>query len=308
MDITTLHPGIAAETTRLIRSNPRSIFCRGIFIPACELGDDEIPWTNVDPECCFAAIDRDELLGVAGTIFNEDALELFLLEAKRGPRFVEIAERLLHSVRDLAVQRGVTTLKLTPRQPISSAFDMMDDDWIDLLFAMGYYNEIIIGAEMRLDLEGYRIPENIAQREEALAGQGVTVRPCAVDDIAALEEFYERAPYVGTWPQLVRDVIEQVDVTYVMLALKDDVVIAYSTFFARTIETALPEYGPVLIDPDWRRRGLSSVLMARSLMQIVELDRAAQVQLSCYPSKFPVYPRQGFRFTRKYLLHATAEL
>ncbi len=64
----------------------------------------------------------------------------------------------------------------------------------------------------------------------------------------------------------------------------------------------------MLIEPGWRRRGLSSVLMARSLMQIFELERAAQVQLSCYPSKFPVYPRQGFLFTRKYLLHAIAEL
>jgi hypothetical protein len=187
MDITTLHPEIAAETIRLIRSNPRSIFCRGIFMPAGELGDAETPWTNVDPECCFAAVDQDELLGVAGTIVNNDALELFLLEAQRGSRFVEIAERLLHSVRDLAVQRGLTSLKLTPRQPVSSAFDMMDDDWIDLLFTMGYHNEIIIGAEMRVDLDGYQIPEKIARREAALAGQGVTVRPGTPGDIAALE-------------------------------------------------------------------------------------------------------------------------
>jgi len=97
MDITALHPRVAAETTRLIRSNSRSIFCRGIFRPACELGDDEMPWSNVDPECCFATVDRDQLLGVAGTIVSEDALELFLLEAEREPRSVEIAERLLHS-------------------------------------------------------------------------------------------------------------------------------------------------------------------------------------------------------------------
>ena len=43
-------------------------------------------------------------------------------------------------------------------------------------------------------------------------------------------------------------------------------------------------------------------------MQIVRLGQAGEDQLRAYPGKFPIYLRQGFEFTRKYLLHATCTL
>jgi hypothetical protein len=312
MELIQLRPEMLRYMTRLVNGSPWRIFCRGIFIPCADF--DEAAAATVfeaggaDADVSFAACDTGQLLGYVGARLMDDAVKIHLLEAVRDDRFAMVAEALLSRVQSVALDRGLTKAMIVPSQPLSSAFELKDDAAVDVLYKMGFWQNLLVAAEMRIGLDGYRVPERIIAREQALAEQGVTIRPCTPEDVPIVDAMFGGDRYGTAWGRLVSDVMDDVDPQYVMLALKDGSGVAYSTFFARTIMSGLPEYGPIFIDTRCRGMGLSSVLMGKSLMQIVALGKAKEVQLSCYPNKFPVYTRQGYHFTHKYLFGATATL
>ena len=308
MDIVKLSKEMASKMFRVIKSNPGRIFCRGIFIPCSEMIEEDVKriFDEEKIDCAFslAAFDGDVMKGFAGAVKNDDYLKIVLLECERDAEFAETAGALIKGLFSLANDAGLAELRVEPQQPLSSAFNLRDDQMIETLFTYGFYNDLTIAAEMRINLSDWSYPDRMIERKKKLAKEDIKFRPMREDD---LDEMHTLHGEGHAWMKLIKDVMD-VDTSKIVVATKGARIIAYSTFFARTIFSELPEYGPVMVDPDYRRLGLSSVLMAESLLQIKDIGKADEVQLSCYPNKFPVYPRQGFHFTHKYLFHATAKI
>jgi GNAT superfamily N-acetyltransferase len=308
MDLRTIRRDDISAIADLMRQSPWRVFCRGICVPCHDLNEDDVREAfeqGVIEEAWSMAAEIDgELVGFVAAARRDEQVDLFLFEARRDERFVATMEAMLAALQQKARDAGINRIEILPKQPLSTTVDFKDDALIDVVFKMGFWHVAVVAAEMRIDLAGYAPPSNVAKRERALATNGVIVRPCTDADMPALLRLWEPkdAPYV-TWRRLVMDVVQQVGPRYVVLAMHDSNVVGYATFFARTIHSVLPEYGPVWIAESHRGRGLSSVLMAKALRQIADLGIATQVQLSCYPNKFPVYTRQGYHFTQKYLFH-----
>jgi len=193
---------------------------------------------------------------------------------------------------------------IEPAQPLSSAFDLHDDDALDALFGLGFWQNPTIAAEMRRSLKGYALSDRDFERLQMLADQGITVRHATQEDEALLDAYFE-GNLVAGWAGLAFGTFIQVGPEFVVLALRDNQIIGYATFFSSTVFTALPEFGPLFVEPEFRGKGLSSALHAVALGQIARLGRAKDVQLSSYPNKFPIYTRQGYTMTHKYLFHIT---
>ena len=312
MKFTAFTPDISRSITSVIHTSPWRIFCEGVIIPCIEIEQKYVDSIFiegcVDEDLSFCVFDENGVLqGFLAAKKNDDHVLIYLLEAVRNDKYSETLELMLSEICRRSELAGVTDLRVGPQSPVSSTIDMKDDDFQNILFKHGYWQDVLIAAEMLIDLDDYKVPPRIIDREERFANEGILFRPCGQDDFDRLDRYINwKNPERRSWGKLVADVIA-VDPTFVFLAVKGDDVIAYSTFFARTIKTKLPEYGPVFTDEKYRGKGIASVILAKSIMQIKELGIAPRIQLSCYPNKFPVYPRQGFYFTQKYLFRVTSK-
>ena len=310
MEILRIREDMTDEMLAVIRQNPWRIFCRGIFIPCADLTAEDIQRVfqseSARPTLAIGAFDSQRLTGFLFARETSDALHIFILDTFRGARFQPTLEKLLAETQRVAEETGLEKTRVAPLQPLSSAFDLKDDEALDALFKMGYWRDVLIAAEMRFDMRGWRMPAKVVEREKALADRGIHFRAMREEDWQGVVDLHGGAGGYTGWPKLVRDVVDQVGAGFVQLVCDSQRIIGYSTFFARTIHSPLPEYGPVFIEETYRGMGISSVLIARSLKQIADLGKADETQLSCYPNKFPVYPRQGFQFTHKYLFQVTA--
>jgi len=311
MHVTSLDVAATESMTHIVRENAWKMFCRGIFIAGRQLADDameglfsELP---LEPDLCLGAFDGTQLKGFLIARPVETRLEIFLLEATRDASHAKTIEALLAEIHIRGRQRAAEELAIRPYPTLCSTVNLKDDAMLDVLFKMGFWQDVTLAAEMRISLNNYCVPQKVHPREVQLTNQGFSIRPCSQADLDALDRMCSWREATGfAWGKLLRDVITETDPGFIILAMKDGEVVGYSTFFARTIMNDLPEYGPVFVNKELRGQGLASVMLSKSLTQIVELGKAKQVQLSCYPNKFPIYSREGFFFTDKYLFHATS--
>ena len=78
------------------------------------------------------------------------------------------------------------------------------------------------------------------------------------------------------------------------VAEQDGQIVGYANFFASRWDTALPEFGPLLVAADRRGLGLGSVLTARA-MQFARANGKRRVRLSTL--RFDFYRALGFEVT-----------
>ncbi len=316
MRFTQLTPNTNTDILQLIHTNPWRIFDRGIFIPCKELTIDPINQVfeknQFSPELSFAIYDDNKLKGILFASKQQteqkNTITIFILEADRTDNFKLIIETMLTELHSRAKKEGINTLQIRPSQPLSTAANLRDDEFVDTLFKMGYWRDITIAAEMKTNLDNWQASEKIISKEKELNQKGIIFKRMKKDDWEKMLELHQREQAHSGWTKLLEDVINQCGPEYIIIAedKTNNKIIGYATFFARTIFSDLPEYGPVLVDPEYRGMSISSILMKYSVEMIKQIGKAKQIQLSCYPDKFPVYTRQGFYFTNKYLFHATS--
>ncbi len=319
MRFDSISPAIKNDIISLIHTSPWRIFDRGIFVPCEKLADSALTQIyekqQFNSEYSFAYLDdNNNLKGVLFakelTIDDKPAIGIFILEADRDDNFKQIVEDMLNELHRRAKSKAITTLQLTPSQPLSSAVNIKDDELVDILFKMGYWQNITIAAEMRTEVSTWRPSEKIINREKELREKGIVFRKLQENDWDAIIDFHEREHAHRSWTSLLEDVINEVGHKYIVIAedINNKKIIGYATFFARTMFSELPEFGPVMVDPEYRGLSISSILMKYAVEMIKEIGKARQIQLSCYPNKFPVYTRQGYYFTHKYIFAATSKI
>lgn len=312
MQIGQLNRDMVREMAGVIHTSPWRTFCRGIFTPCTQISSDDFQLlfedSQYDPNLSFALTENDKLTGFAMAKMIDSRIEIFLLEAKRDDAYSGRVDLLLQSVFQEAEKRSITHLAINANYLMSTGIDLKDNAAMDAVLKMGFWQNVLIAAEMRIELKGYSVPEKIHTREKKLEDEGIIIRPCTGDDLAILDEMCSwQSATGGAWGKLLRDVIESAGCEFIIIAVQNKSIIGYSTFFARTIMSAMPECGPVFVKPEFRGKGIAGIMLTKSLMQIVNLAIAPQVQLSCYPNKFVVYPKLGFYFTNKYMLHADSK-
>ncbi|MBT3376640.1 MAG: GNAT family N-acetyltransferase [Lentisphaerae bacterium] len=309
--IAALTPAHYADMADLIRRNPWRAFRNGIFVPCSVLTDHDVLQafdvdTEPDADLSLGAYDGKKLLGFVRALDEPDRnrIRIPLVDARRGKAFAETITELLSRILDEAEQRGRAEIVIQPMPPLASTFDLRDDEALDVLFSLGFWKDPIIAAEMRRSLKGYTISERDQERIRFLASEGITIRHAVQDDEVLLDTYFEGNLTTG-WPGMTFATFVRDGPEFVVLALRGEDVIGYATFFSSTVFTELPEFGPVFVEPEYRGNGLSSVLHAVALAQIARLGRAKEIQLSCFPDKFPIYTHQGYMFRNKYLFRAT---
>lgn len=309
--IEALRPEHATAMADVMRRNPGRAFRHGVFIPCSDLTDHDVlevfeEESPMDSDLSFGAFDERGLIGFVGAIDEpgEERIKIPLLDARRGKAYSETIADLVSEVLAVAEHRGRTSLVIESMHPISSVLDLRDDDALDVLFCLGFWQEPIITAEMRRDLKGYAPSARDKERLQLLAENGITIRHAVQDDEILLDTYFEGNLTAG-WPGLTFATFVREGPEFVVLALRDDQIIGYATFFSSTVFTEMPEFGPIFVEPEYRGNGISSALHAVALTQIGKLGRAKEVRLSCPPDTFAIYSHQGYEITNKYLSRVT---
>ena len=203
---------MCAEMADVVRTNPWRIFCEGIFQPCARMQTREmtLPFDGqlVDPDLSRAVVEGNRLQGFAAAREKDDQILLFLLEARRGAAFAPTLAALLSEIRSLADKRNIADIGLVPQKPLSSGFNLKDDDALAVLFGTGFSYDLALAAEMRLDLNDYRVPARVGERSARLAGEGLVVTPCDTRHLDALDRLCQwRNPAPHAYGALVADVV-----------------------------------------------------------------------------------------------------
>jgi predicted N-acetyltransferase YhbS len=138
----------------------------------------------------------------------------------------------------------------------------------------------------------FRWTEKLQANDDALHTHGVDIRPAREADAATIR-LLNHAEGLALWDYHLQatTLFERMHV-----AVHAGRIVGYANFFAARWDTALPEFGPLLVATEYRKTGLGSGLTARAL-QYAQAQGKQRVRLSTLRPTFAFYRPLGFEVT-----------
>lgn len=150
---------------------------------------------------------------------------------------------------------------------------------------------------MRNELTDFQVPEDIAGRIEALAGEGIEVRPATPEDIVPVLSFLEQH-FDWEWHREASDIFNSLfngDGRHVgmLVVTQGDQILGYAQYRNE-------RFGPFGVRPDLRSQGIGRVLLTSTLRQM----RASGFHVAWFlwtgDTAARLYARYGFHEVRRF--------
>jgi ribosomal protein S18 acetylase RimI-like enzyme len=150
---------------------------------------------------------------------------------------------------------------------------------------------------MRAELTGFQIPEEIQQRKDELAAEGVEIRPATPDDIVPVLDFIPRH-FSWDWHREASGVLMDLysgDPRWVnmIVAREGDEVLGYA-------EHRGERFGPFGVHTELRSRGIGRVLLATCLLEMLKKNYHAAWFLWTEENAARLYSQLGFEPVRRF--------
>ncbi len=218
-----------------------------------------------------------------------------------------VREMLLDAAEQFFRERGRREVAVSP-YPTNYFVPGVDKErYADTLaFLRGHgYEEFVEAIAMDALIVQFEMGPELREREAELAREGIVVEPVTPRRLTAFLEFMRRE--LGEWlddarGQLARAVSGQAPRNSVFLARDGEVPIGYCAFDGE-------HFGPFGVAAGYQGRGVGTVLLARTLLQMrMEGHHAAYVLWTGERAANGVYRRLGFTISRRFaLLRKTLE-
>ena len=325
MEIKKFRPEDVDKMFRLIHDSGRIIQVRAAYIDSHLVTLQEVKellrHPRFDPDGVFfaysAAADAAAKAGLysdhmpvgftMATCSGEKAMLHFFIVKRQ---HFDGAALLLECVLDWARSEGAAEIEQgrLDWNPLSGAMDDVfrveeDEHYVELFRSKGFDVNSLKAGNMIIDLETFQEMPEIKDLEKKLTGEGIHFRTAAKSDMDKVLAVARSGDANVLVSEAFKERPESIEV-----ALHEGKVIGYSTFFAWTLSEPLPEYGPVLVLPDYRRRHIGTVLLYRSIKYTRQLGKQS-VRLSCSGIPlFHYYGKVGFEQTEKWYRHVRKKL
>ena len=150
---------------------------------------------------------------------------------------------------------------------------------------------------MRAELTGFRLPDAVAARGEALAADGIEVRPVTPADIVPILDFIPRH-FTWDWHREATGVLNDLyngDPRFVgmIVARQGEAVLGYA-------QHRTERFGPFGVRPDLRSRGIGRVLLGTTLLQMRASGFHAAWFLWTGDDAARLYAQLGFHEVRRF--------
>ena len=150
---------------------------------------------------------------------------------------------------------------------------------------------------MRAELTGFRIPVSIAETAARLAEEGVEVRQARPRDIVPVLDFV-RQLFSWDWVREASEVFAELFAgdprqVNLLVACRGDDVLGYAQHRAE-------RFGPFGVNPSLRSRGIGRVLLARTLVGMLERGYHAAWFLWTSDNAARLYAQCGFHEVRRF--------
>lgn len=167
---------------------------------------------------------------------------------------------------------------------------------VDFLTSRGF-DVIERPISMRAELTGFDMPQLVRERQQALAAEGVEVRPVTPADIAPVLDFIPRH-FAWDWHREATGVFNDLyngDPRFVgmIVARQDDEVLGYAQHRGE-------RFGPFGVRPDLRSRGIGRVLLANTLSEMLKKNFHAAWFLWTGDDAARLYGQLGFHEVRRF--------
>ncbi len=211
-------------------------------------------------------------------------------------------EMLLDAAERFFQARNRREVTLSPYPPNYFVPGIDKERYADTLaFLLGRgYEEFVEAIAMDAPIGQFEIAGEVLDREAALAGEGVVVEPVTPDRLTAFLDFM-REDMPGDWVEDARQLLAKVAAgeaprASVFLARDGERPIGYCKFEGE-------HFGPFGVAEGYQGRGVGSVLLARTLLQMrIEGHHAAYVLWTGERAARGVYRRLGFTVSRRFAL------
>lgn len=150
---------------------------------------------------------------------------------------------------------------------------------------------------MRAELTGFRLPDAVAERAEALTADGVEVRPVTPADIVPILDFIPRH-FTWDWHREATGVLNDLyngdpRVVGMIVARQGEEVLGYA-------QHRLERFGPFGVRPDLRSRGIGRVLLGTTLQEMLKKNLHAAWFLWTGDDAARLYAQLGFHEVRRF--------
>jgi mycothiol synthase len=150
---------------------------------------------------------------------------------------------------------------------------------------------------MRAELTGFRIPQEIVERETALRAEGIDVRTATPADIVPVVDFAQRH-FTWDWHREASGIFTDLftgdpRLVSMIVAMQDGEVLGYA-------EHRSERFGPFGVHPELRSRGIGRVLLAKTLSEMLKKNFHAAWFLWTGDDAARLYSQVGFHEVRRF--------
>jgi mycothiol synthase len=234
--------------------------------------------------------------------FREDSGFITAIGVHPKHRRQAIGKQLLERALEFFKARNRQFVYVAPYTPNYFVPGIDKDNYpegIELLKSFGF-EEYYTAISMDAPIAKFTLSDDVLEKEQALAAEGITIRPYSRADLVPYLEFMNH--YMpGPWLEdarrnlldLTRGLFEE---DAIFLVLKDSRIIGYCQYERE-------HFGPFGVIDEFQGKGIGSVLLARTLYQMrLKGYHSAWVLWTGEQAAKGVYARLGFTITRRFAI------
>ncbi len=268
---------------------------------------------NFDPEGAFIIQDtQNEIVGFALALARRQTLEdgpddrdrgwITLFAVAEETRRRGIGSLLFETAEGWLKARGCTSVWISPYAPgywTPGVDEAAYPDALAFLARRGYetqYRPLSMQASLG---PGWRIPENIVEREDELKHEGIDVTCYWRGNCALTITQFVRREFPGDWQRVFRETLLDIE------AERRSHLDVWFAYYRGTIVGVAQHdgerFGPIGVAREWRGRGVGAILMYRTLesMRARGLHNAWFMWTDARAAEH-LYKPAGFEETRRY--------
>ena len=209
-----------------------------------------------------------------------------------------VGSRLLREAEGYHEGRGRLLVFAGGGEGIVTPFHGVEEEWEEArsFFRARGYRWVRRTCAVDLDLARYRPPEGVRQKEQALSAQGIEVRPAAAGDAEPYRTYLQELGYAD-WQETFERWQARTDHT--VLALLGGRVVGD----CRDIHVGAEGragYGNIVTHPEFRNRGIGTVMLARAVGRARELGGTSMPLWTRPKTAERFYVKLGFEVVRNF--------
>ena len=296
-------PGREKEVLKLLQGSGRRFQLADIPVAAGEIKQEDfekfvLGHKDFKPEDVFLAISKDELLGIMCIRKEENKGLVPVLVIKNhylervGPFLLRKAEESLLQVDRVIIGVGVGLIPL-----ISWIREKEERNLVQFLLSQGYRKSHDIRLHMALEVKNFKTPDNLEKLEEQCNRKGIHFRPCLNEN--ELENVFQKFDLRRGYVEELR-IQKRLDLIH--LAFLKNRIIGYCSYLGRSLGRNELVFGPIEVAEELRGKGIGTVLLVKSLQDVIKKESAPRIVLSTHRERVRFYSQVGFEIISKHTL------